>query len=492
MIHGRLISSSAGSGVTGTGDASGPSSSTDNAVARFNGTSGKLLKDSPNTTIGDDGMLSTGDPNGGAIPLVAASNPDDNYRAVNIAGEYRPELRLHATNEDADAKLWLDGNQAELYLKLNSDSEPTAPFSWDEHGAFVARSLSGELLNVYGVGSEEQIVVVGTAPDASSPTAAGLTGGGVSIACTTGGEGGVADGDPGGTGGTGGAFVSSAGTGGAGGAGVGSDGSGTGGVGGGYSISGGDGGVGGAGTDSAQGGDGGNGGAVSIQGGAGGAGGADGGSDPGVAGARGAVNIQTTGAGATTIGHSGGSGTITLNGSLTLPHIATGTDTYFLTLDSSNIVRKEAVGVPSSGSLSGISEITVVNGLVTSIAGAECPFVDITLSSGEVVRVGEIIPNRNAEAKEGVDLLALPVLVSQVTISEEKDETSFIKRLQLVVSLLGGGQTIINPFNLPNDGTHILMHKGDKLTVQFAPLPDTAVSAALLSEGYYIPTPKES
>lgn len=59
MIHGRLISSSAGSGVTGTGDASGPSSSTDNAIARFSGTDGKTIQNSPYVTINDNGTIAS-------------------------------------------------------------------------------------------------------------------------------------------------------------------------------------------------------------------------------------------------------------------------------------------------------------------------------------------------------------------------------------------------------------------------------------------------
>lgn len=56
MIIGRLVSSSAGSGVTGTGDVAGPSSGTDNAIARFDGTDGKTIQNSK-SLIGDDGTV---------------------------------------------------------------------------------------------------------------------------------------------------------------------------------------------------------------------------------------------------------------------------------------------------------------------------------------------------------------------------------------------------------------------------------------------------
>jgi hypothetical protein len=41
----------------GTGDVEGPASSTDNALARFDGTTGKLLQDTANATLSDEGYL---------------------------------------------------------------------------------------------------------------------------------------------------------------------------------------------------------------------------------------------------------------------------------------------------------------------------------------------------------------------------------------------------------------------------------------------------
>ena len=41
----------------GSGDVVGPASATDNAIARFSTTTGKLLKDNPNFTLTDTGIL---------------------------------------------------------------------------------------------------------------------------------------------------------------------------------------------------------------------------------------------------------------------------------------------------------------------------------------------------------------------------------------------------------------------------------------------------
>jgi hypothetical protein len=41
----------------GGGDVVGPSSANDNAIVRYDGTTGKLIKNSPNTTVQDSGAI---------------------------------------------------------------------------------------------------------------------------------------------------------------------------------------------------------------------------------------------------------------------------------------------------------------------------------------------------------------------------------------------------------------------------------------------------
>ena len=65
-------------GGGGVGDVVGPASSTDNALARFNSTTGKLIQDSPNSIADDDGNVSLG---GTAIAAW-----DSSFRAVQIGG----------------------------------------------------------------------------------------------------------------------------------------------------------------------------------------------------------------------------------------------------------------------------------------------------------------------------------------------------------------------------------------------------------------------
>jgi hypothetical protein len=64
-----------GGGGGGSGDVVGPASSTDLAIARFDSTTGKLLKDSPNSTIGANGELALGGSNAGVKLTERASAP---------------------------------------------------------------------------------------------------------------------------------------------------------------------------------------------------------------------------------------------------------------------------------------------------------------------------------------------------------------------------------------------------------------------------------
>lgn len=67
--------------IAGTGDVVGPASATDNALPRFDGTSGKLLKDS-NVTVDGSGVISTsgvGDFTGLSITATTTARPSINF-----------------------------------------------------------------------------------------------------------------------------------------------------------------------------------------------------------------------------------------------------------------------------------------------------------------------------------------------------------------------------------------------------------------------------
>ena len=112
----KLLASTAGA----AGDVVGPASSTDNAFARFDSTTGKLLQDSTGATLNDTGAPSfTGAVNvagtssaGGAV--VLAEDTDNGTNTVtlrapaNIAADF--ELRLPTADGTAGQAVVTDGS----------------------------------------------------------------------------------------------------------------------------------------------------------------------------------------------------------------------------------------------------------------------------------------------------------------------------------------------------------------------------------------------
>lgn len=88
FMNGLIFDASGGSGG-GTGDVVGPSSSTDNAVARFDSTTGKIIQNS-SCTIDDNGRLQTGNGANGGVNLGGAgariSDSNNDGRLDFIAG----------------------------------------------------------------------------------------------------------------------------------------------------------------------------------------------------------------------------------------------------------------------------------------------------------------------------------------------------------------------------------------------------------------------
>lgn len=79
-----------GASGAGSGDVTGPASSTDNGLVRFDGTTGKVIQDSPGITVTDVGQLLTFQASGSQNGFYAAVTGDANGRAV---------LGLNSTSE---------------------------------------------------------------------------------------------------------------------------------------------------------------------------------------------------------------------------------------------------------------------------------------------------------------------------------------------------------------------------------------------------------
>lgn len=108
----------------GSGDVAGPASSTDNAVARFDSTTGKLLQNTTNVTIADTGAL--------------AITPDANAKAITVASH------THTTSNPAIdvAQTWNEAGVAFTAEKTNVTNTASAAGSllrdWQVGGTTVA------------------------------------------------------------------------------------------------------------------------------------------------------------------------------------------------------------------------------------------------------------------------------------------------------------------------------------------------------------------
>jgi hypothetical protein len=88
VTHRLLVDLSGG----GSGDVVGPASSTDNAIARFDGTTGKVIQDytSNAPTISDDGQLTIGEP---------TVFTEDENTPIQVAGTINDYLQIYHQNK---------------------------------------------------------------------------------------------------------------------------------------------------------------------------------------------------------------------------------------------------------------------------------------------------------------------------------------------------------------------------------------------------------
>lgn len=103
-----------GGGVTGTGDVEGPASSTDNALARYDGTTGKVIQNS-SATLTDTGVLNTaqfiGRDDGSTLThgFNGAVYPDSNRCGMAFDAESGQGPALVATDGNAKLRITNDG-----------------------------------------------------------------------------------------------------------------------------------------------------------------------------------------------------------------------------------------------------------------------------------------------------------------------------------------------------------------------------------------------
>jgi hypothetical protein len=198
-----------GSGVlswssAASGDVYGPASATDNAIARYDGTTGKIIQNSA-VTIADDGATviaanSTTDGlritqigTGNALVVEDSANPDATPFVVNSGGNvgigtatpvtalqvqssiaFAPEVRVENTTADANASYLAFAKTRSGAVVQSADTLGTIQYKgFDGATSLVAAQITGSMDGVAGTNDMPGRLVFSTTADgASSPTEA--------------------------------------------------------------------------------------------------------------------------------------------------------------------------------------------------------------------------------------------------------------------------------------------------------------------------------
>ena len=145
-------------GITAVGDASGPASATDNAIARFNGTGGKTLQNS-NVTISDDPpVITIGDGVAEDTTILFDGNAKDFHIALDDTADKLVigEGSTVGTNEilsitddtvtigdgaEADTYLNFDGNAADFRIGIDDGTDKLEIGVGVAHGSTTAIAI---------------------------------------------------------------------------------------------------------------------------------------------------------------------------------------------------------------------------------------------------------------------------------------------------------------------------------------------------------------
>lgn len=123
--------------------------------------------------------------------------------------------------------------------------------------------------------------------------------------------------------------------------------------------------------------------------------------------------------------------------------------------------------------------------------GGSCPYVYARLAGEQRQFLGEILIGRDSESKSGTNLKSLPSWPQEIILSEEEDETTFLRSARAICETQAGEQHVRLPGNggaLFSPGPHVIA-RGESVTLIFPPLdPQIRCETAFLEvSGYYIP-----
>ena len=175
--------------ASGSGDVVGPASATDNAVARFDTTTGKLLQNTSNVTIADTGALSiTPDANAKAITVASHTHTTSNP-AIDVAQTWNAGAvtftgwKLNVTDTaSATASLLMDlqvGGSSKFKVAKNgavtiANSGGNASYVLTDNGA-------GSYTNVFGDSTNYLVIRAATANNNIFLNGSGANGPGITV-----------------------------------------------------------------------------------------------------------------------------------------------------------------------------------------------------------------------------------------------------------------------------------------------------------------------
>lgn len=133
-----------GGGAGGTGDVSGPASATDNAIARYNLGTGKIIKDS-GVTIDDTGFMSAGNMSAGNTTVVGTFQANSTSTMLNTLSSSNVAPRTNDTYDLGSAALrYKDCFVAQNLTVGSSGNDYTFPID--------TRGVNGQVLTTNGSG----------------------------------------------------------------------------------------------------------------------------------------------------------------------------------------------------------------------------------------------------------------------------------------------------------------------------------------------------
>jgi len=177
----------------GAGDVVGPGSSTDNAIARFDSTTGKLIQNTSTTTVDDSGNITTSNSLVGSAVQVIIENSDNtnvgSHASITLeaggdsSGDPYINFRTNDTAATTSMSLGVDNSDSDLFKltdasDLNSGNILLSITKTTGDASFIgdiATTVTTSVISSPGLGTSSEKFGVGTSAVGSNSLAVGIS-----------------------------------------------------------------------------------------------------------------------------------------------------------------------------------------------------------------------------------------------------------------------------------------------------------------------------